>query len=1193
MKKVIIIGAGPAGITAGYELLKKSSEYDVKILEESPYIGGISRTVEYKGHRMDLGGHRFFSKSQEVNDWWQEIMPEQGAPSYDDIKLKREVPIAPGGPNPEKEDRVMLTRNRVSRIYYDKKFFDYPVKLNANTIKNMGFGTTMNAGFSYLGSMVSKKKEDSLENFYINQFGEKLYSMFFEGYTEKLWGRHPSEIDPSWGAQRTKGLSISTVLKEAATKALHKESKEVVTSLIEAFKYPKLGPGQLWETAADEFVKKGGTIKKNAKVTKINTADGKVKSIVYEVKGRKVTEDADIVISSMPIKDLIEGMNNVPENVAEVAAGLPYRDFVTVGLLVPNLSIKNTTKMKTLSNIVPDTWIYVQDTGVKMGRIQIFNNWSPYLLEDPQNTVWIGLEYFCNEGDRYWKMSEDEWVSLASKELIHMGILSECTPIFDHHKVTVKKAYPAYFDTYDRFDEVRDYLDKFSNLYCVGRNGQHRYNNMDHSMITAFETVRNILSGNADKTNIWNVNTEQEYHEEKTGQSTNGGTKSVQSTVGMSQLPVEKVAVLDSSSEKLFEEGDVELNGAIPERRPRTMSMPVKEVIEEVIIEEPVVEENVAEEPVTEEVAEESVAEEPVIEEVAEAPVTEDVIEEVETEEVAEEIMTKEVSEEVVPEEPEIEEATKAPVAEEPSGLVIAVKSADDIMPMEQPETNRVLRRMSTPVKNTVEAESVVAAESENETVLAPEESKESEPELVIAVKSEDDIVPMDTAETHRVLRRMSTPVKPAVEADKKEEPVKVIESEPVVFRRVTSIADTEKKETPATVAVDFFAKEDVNSENEADKTPMFRRVERFSDTGANVNEPVIAVDFFAKEDNYKKETNVLFDEKIEIEKEMPILSVAVKSAEEFTEQDEPVVLRQPRRVSAPGVRVETQAEEVTEVVPKEVEAEEIAAVVSEEMEPEEVAEVVSEEAEETEPAENVTETEEPAEVEETEGTVAEGTENVEPVTEAEPENSDFKIVRADNMIPLLAVEKEDRHSFGTTSDTTAIQQEFEPSASIIKQERVSLIDVVVDSDYTVEEENSAKMQYGAMENAQSESGENFSRSSKMVVIKPVESIFSGAKIGEDELQPMEHDAISENDNIPKGFSVVKRERRSITAAGAASMDTTLSNQEDSMIVKSTEKVAVSSVGFVDPQFGKVNLTSTDDVVYEQAVKEQEQSAGV
>ena len=550
MKKVIIIGAGPAGITAGYELLKQSDEYEVTILEESSNVGGISRTEVYNGHRMDIGGHRFFSKSQEVNDWWEKIMPMQGAPAYDDDKLGRSVPLAQGGPNPEKVDRVMLNRSRISHIYYKRKFFEYPVRMNMDTIKNMGFGTTMQAGFSYLGSMVAKKPVNSLENFYINQFGRKLYSMFFEGYTEKLWGRHPRDIDPSWGAQRTKGLSITEIVKDATRKAFHKEAKEVNTSLIGAFKYPKLGPGQLWEAAAADFEEMGGSIHLNCRVIRINTDGNRVESVTCAVDGITIEEKADIVISSMPIKDLIVGMSNVPPNVTEVARKLPYRDFVTVGLLVPKLRINNTTYMKTLGNVIPDTWIYVQDTGVKMGRIQIFNNWSPYLLENPEKTVWVGLEYFCNEGDRYWNMTDEEWIQFATKELVQMGILSESTKVLDAHKVAVKKAYPAYFDSYSRFDEVRTFLDGFDNLYCVGRNGQHRYNNMDHSMITSFETVKNIISGQKDKSNIWNVNTEQEYHEEKNNKKAEDNGNAKEEKAMATAAPVPPVKEMPKTAEE-------------------------------------------------------------------------------------------------------------------------------------------------------------------------------------------------------------------------------------------------------------------------------------------------------------------------------------------------------------------------------------------------------------------------------------------------------------------------------------------------------------------------------------------------------------------------------------------------------------------------------------------------------------------
>ena len=517
MKKCIIIGGGPAGLTAGYELLKKSDEYEVVILEQSDVLGGISRTVKYNGNRMDIGGHRFFSKDKNVTDFWASLMPVQGAQSFDDKLLGREKPLSSGGPDPEKEDRVMLIRRRISRIYYLNKFFDYPISMKPQTFINMGLVKTVKAGCSYLKSTVSKKEETSLENFYINRFGKVLYSMFFEGYTEKLWGRHPSEISADWGAQRVKGLSILAVIKDMLSKLVPNKNRKVETSLIEEFQYPKFGPGQLWETVGAEFEKMGGKIIYNSKVTDIDIADGRVNSVKCE---NGETFDGDIFISSMPVKDLVAGMGEtVPEAPAEIAKGLPYRDFVTVGLLLDKLNLKNETGIKTLNNIVPDCWIYVQDVGVKLGRIQIFNNWSPYLVKDPENTVWIGLEYFCDEGDSFWNMNEKECVDFAVNELKRMGVISADSRVLDSHREKVQKAYPAYFDTYDRIDELVEYLDTFDNLYCVGRNGQHRYNNMDHSMVTSFETVSNIVSGKKTKENIWSVNTEAEYHEESSDEN--------------------------------------------------------------------------------------------------------------------------------------------------------------------------------------------------------------------------------------------------------------------------------------------------------------------------------------------------------------------------------------------------------------------------------------------------------------------------------------------------------------------------------------------------------------------------------------------------------------------------------------------------------------------------------------------------
>ena len=465
---------------------------------------------------MDIGGHRFFSKNQEVMQFWKELMPLQGKNSIDDIKLNRQKQLEKGGPDPEKENRVMLLRNRISRIYYLKKFFDYPISMKFETIRNMGFFRTMKAGFSYLKTIFVKKKEDSLENFYINRFGKVLYSMFFEKYTEKLWGRHPSQISADWGAQRVKGLSIKAILKDMFSKVFKKKNRKVETSLIEEFWYPKFGPGQLWETLANEVINLGGTVKKGHRVKFINVNGNKIESVECEVNGAIKKIDGDIFISSMPIKDLVEGIkgDKVPEEELNIAKGLPYRDFMTVGLLVKKLKLENKTNIKTLGNIIPDCWIYVQEPDVKIGRIQVFNNWSPYLLQKPEENVWLGLEYFCTENDEYWNMSDEKFINFAVDELEKMNIIDK-KDILDSHREKVKKAYPAYFDTYAEIEKLIKYLDSIENLYCVGRNGQHRYNNMDHSMVTAIEAVKNITEGIKNKSNIWSVNTEQEYHETK------------------------------------------------------------------------------------------------------------------------------------------------------------------------------------------------------------------------------------------------------------------------------------------------------------------------------------------------------------------------------------------------------------------------------------------------------------------------------------------------------------------------------------------------------------------------------------------------------------------------------------------------------------------------------------------------------
>lgn len=524
MKKIaLIIGAGPAGLTAAFEMLEKNSGVHPIVLESTDRIGGISCTINHKGNRIDIGGHRFFSKSDVVMDWWAKRMPLQSAPSQDDIALKREKAWAKSGPDPEQEDRVMLIRQRVSRIFYLRNFFDYPISLKLSTILNLGVLRTIYAGFGYIFSQIKKRPtENSLEDFLVNRFGVPLYRMFFENYTEKVWGAHPKKISAEWGAQRIKGLSLSKAVFSALKKIFGAKAdvadlrqKGTETSLIEQFFYPKLGPGQLWECVADDIRQMGGEIHMQHKVTEIHLEGERIIGVSAECNGQVVRFDCDYCLSTMPIKDLIKSMvgNNIAADIQRVAKDLPYRDFMTVGVLAKKLKIKNETDIPTVGNIVPDTWIYIQEQDVKLCRLQIFNNWSPYMVENPDN-IWVGLEYMCSDQDDIWRMSDEDFIQLAVNELIKIDIL-DAEDILDTCRIRIEKAYPAYFGTYNEFDKVKNYLDGISNLYCIGRNGQHRYNNQDHSMLTAIEAVNCIMDSSRPRSELWSINSEQEYHESK------------------------------------------------------------------------------------------------------------------------------------------------------------------------------------------------------------------------------------------------------------------------------------------------------------------------------------------------------------------------------------------------------------------------------------------------------------------------------------------------------------------------------------------------------------------------------------------------------------------------------------------------------------------------------------------------------
>lgn len=514
-KKAIIIGGGPAGLTAAYEFIQNTDIQPI-VLEQSEFWGGISRTVNYKGNRIDIGGHRFFSKSDVIMDWWCKILPilsEEKAIKISYQNKSKELNAIEFPSDAKNHDNVMLVRSRKSRIYYQKQFFDYPISLTPETVWKLGLFNTFLIGMSYLKSVAFPiKNEKNLEDFFINRFGKKLYKTFFKDYTEKVWGIKCTEISSEWGAQRIKGLSIrksiAHFLKKKFSKTTDKNisQKDTETSLIEYFLYPKFGPGQMWEEVARKITEAKGELHQNLKVVKIQAEKDKITAVTVQnlfTKEETVFE-GDYFISTMPVQELIASLEiEVPEKVKEIAEGLVYRDFITVGLL-----LKKMTKEE-----ITDNWIYIQEPYVKVGRLQVFNNWSPFMVQDP-NTTWVGLEYFCYEGDALWNKSEAEMKELAIREMVEIGMINK-EDVLDSVVIKMPKTYPAYFGTYEKFNDVIDYTMQFENLYLIGRNGMHKYNNQDHSMLTAIQAVQNIKNGIAGKENIWAINTEQEYHEEK------------------------------------------------------------------------------------------------------------------------------------------------------------------------------------------------------------------------------------------------------------------------------------------------------------------------------------------------------------------------------------------------------------------------------------------------------------------------------------------------------------------------------------------------------------------------------------------------------------------------------------------------------------------------------------------------------
>ena len=472
-KHVVVMGAGPAGLTAAYELLKR--DLPVTVVEKDPnQVGGLARTVEYKGYRFDIGGHRFFSKNEEVEELWTEILGDE-----------------------------MLTRGRLSRIYYRGRFFAYPIKA-VNALWNLGPVEAVLCLASYARARLQPVKNPrTLEDWVRNQFGWRLFSIFFKTYTEKVWGISTKELSADWAAQRIKSLDLWVVLRSALLPGRRPGRRgEIVTTLIDKFRYPRLGPGQMWERVAEISEAKQHPVLLGHTVAGVNHDGGLVRSVVTATDdGRTQVHEGTDFVSSIPIRELVAKLDPpAPENVRQAANSLGYRDFISIALMIDR------------ADVFPDNWIYIHDPSVRVGRIQNFKNWSPDMVPDAAKTC-LGLEYFCFEGDGLWTMPDAELIALAKKELAQLGICS-ASEVFDGVVVRQQKAYPVYDDSYQaNVSIVRDFLvSSLPNLYLTGRNGMHKYNNQDHSMMTALLVARKIATGAL--LDPWKVNADAVYHED-------------------------------------------------------------------------------------------------------------------------------------------------------------------------------------------------------------------------------------------------------------------------------------------------------------------------------------------------------------------------------------------------------------------------------------------------------------------------------------------------------------------------------------------------------------------------------------------------------------------------------------------------------------------------------------------------------
>ncbi len=504
-RTAIIIGAGVAGLTTAYELISKTDIRPV-VLEADGQIGGLAKTVSYKGNSMDIGPHRFFSKSDEVMRWWQQFLP---------------VGNASGDPVRDRETAVMLVCHRLTRILFSGTLYDYPISLDIKTLAKLGPVFVAGMGLSYGKARLFPVPERTLEDFLTNRFGRVLFQRFFKGYTEKIWGVPCTQISPAWGAQRIKGLSVGKVLGHFFRNLVHADGqiaqKGVETSLIHQFLYPRLGAGQMWDRVAQAVVARGGQILCRRRVMRLACAGSRIVAADVRNTNSGATERVvgDYFVSSMPVADLAAALGEVvPAEVRRIAEGLTYREHVLVGLLVTEMNRLRHEPMPAPPRRLPDHWIYVHDPRVRAGRLQIVNNWSPALLHDTDK-VWLGLEYFCTRGDDLWNTPDRDIIKLAAEELSRLELIDR-RQVVDATVFRTPRAYPGYFGTYDRLDVIRHFVGGFANLLLVGRNGMHRYNNMDHSVLSGITAVKSILEGDNGKESLWAINTEQDYHEAKT-----------------------------------------------------------------------------------------------------------------------------------------------------------------------------------------------------------------------------------------------------------------------------------------------------------------------------------------------------------------------------------------------------------------------------------------------------------------------------------------------------------------------------------------------------------------------------------------------------------------------------------------------------------------------------------------------------